>query len=81
MKDEGLYSELKRALVEALDRKLSDARNSSLKEKQDPDGLATADQCSFREIIEKIKSPEVQSENDVDVGEEMRAYFFGDDEK
>jgi hypothetical protein len=81
IKDEVLDGELKRALVEALDRKLSDARNSFLKEKQDPDGLATSDQCSFREIIEKIKSPEVQSENDVDSGEELRSYFFGNDNK
>jgi len=81
MEDTTLYDQLKNAFVEMIDRNISSARNAASKADQDSDRPQASERNLMKRIIEIFESYENQSEDHRNAAEEIRAYFFGDDDK
>ena len=76
-----LDDKLKKAFGEWIDGKISSAEKAALRDEQNSNEPAVSDTRSLSEIIAAYESSEVRSDSDVDAAEEIRAYFFGDDDK
>lgn len=81
MEDTTLYEQLKNVFVEMIDRNILIARNAASKADQDSDRPQVSEWNYMKQIIEIFESYEDQSEDHRNAAEEIRAYFFGDDDK
>lgn len=81
MEDTTLYKQLKKVFVEMIDRNILIARNAASKADQDSDRPQVSEWNFRKRVIESLEKFEDQSEDHRNAAEEIRAYFFGDDDK
>jgi len=81
IKDPAVYDELKEALIKSIDSNISSAQKANNDGRKRPENLEVTEKTLMEQIFEIYERSENQSEDYNDAAEQIRAYFFGDEDK